>query len=147
MLKRISLAICVLLAACFTLADASWAGFRVCNQTPQQVDVAFGYPHGQFGWTSEGWWVLQPGQCRLVMRGPLSNRYYYLFAKGSQGSIWDASDGRAGSFFCVQPDRFVFPNRNFERSGVISCPSGTVAKRFQQIDTSGGANHVHNLSM
>ncbi len=147
MFKRASIAVCVLLTASLAMASASWAGFRVCNHTPQRIDVAFGYPHQQFGWTSEGWWTIHPGQCRQVMRGNLTNRYYYLYAIGSQGSVWEAPAGQASGFFCIRPGRFVFHNSNYENNGVLTCTGAQVgAKQFFQVDTGGAPNHIHNLS-
>lgn len=147
MLKRGFLTFTALILATFATAGPSWAGFRVCNHSSQRVDVAFAYPHAQFGWTSEGWWTLRVGQCRLVMRGNLTNRYYYLYAKGSNGSIWQAKSGQSGGHFCIQSERFVFPNRNHMKGGVIDCGTYNIESRqFFIVDTKGAGNHIHNLS-
>jgi uncharacterized membrane protein len=146
MLKHVPLGLAVLLVAGFASATPGWAAFKVCNHSKQQVDVAFAYPHTQFGWTSEGWWTLATGQCRTIMKGPLNNRYYYLYATGSKGSIWQAPAGQKGGFFCIQRDRFVLPNRNNQKDGVLDCSLHNLqAKQFFLVDTGGATNHVHNL--
>lgn len=147
MLERAFLVLAAVLTVTLASAGPTWAGLRVCNHSSQRVDVAFGYPHGQFGWTSEGWWTLSAGQCRTVMRGNLSNRYYYLYATGSGGSVWQGPKGQDGGFFCIQRDRFVFPNRNNEKNGVLDCAAARLqTKQFFKVDTGGAPNHVHNLS-
>jgi uncharacterized membrane protein len=146
MLKRAFFMGIALVFVGFALATPAEAGFRVCNRSDQRIDVAFGYPHTQFGWTSEGWWVLEPGQCRLVMRGNLTNRYYYLYAHGSEGGLWQAQPGQDGGFFCIQSARFVLQNRNFQRGNKLDCGAYNLqGKQFLVVDTEGAPNHVHNL--
>ncbi len=146
MLKRPLFALSALIIVVFALAGPAEAGLRVCNHSGQRVDVAFGYPHGQFGWTSEGWWVIQPGHCKQIMNGDLTNRYYYLYATGSRGGVWQAKPGQSGGFFCVQHDRFVLQNRNFKRGSVLDCAARNLqGKQFFVVDTQGAPNHVHNL--
>lgn len=146
MLKRAFYALTAFLLAVFAVAEPAEAGFRVCNRSSQRIDVAFGYPHAQFGWTSEGWWVLSPGQCRLVMRGDLTNRFYYLYATGSEGGRWQAQPGQDGGFFCVQSARFVLQNRNFLRGSTLDCGAYNLeGRQFLVVDTRGAANHIHNL--
>lgn len=146
MLKRSLLTAAVLaLAAIFTVG-MSLADYRVCNRTGQEINVAFGYPHPQFGWTSEGWWVIRPGGCRTIMRGDLTNRYYYLYATGSEGSIWQGRDSQEGGFFCVDRNKFVFHNSNFIIDGALNCAArNLVARKFVLVNTRGAPDHVHNL--
>ena len=105
MLKRAFLALAAVLTVTFALAGPASAGFRVCNHSSQRVDLAFGYPHDQFGWTSEGWWTLaRRANAGTIMRGTLSNRFYYLYATGSHGSIWQAPE-RPGRRLLLHPAR------------------------------------------
>lgn len=144
--KHAVFATIVLILGGILVAETAEAGFRVCNRSGQRIDVAFGYPHDQFGWTSEGWWTIQPGKCRTVMNGDLTNRYYYLYATGSEGGRWQAPEGQEGGFFCVQNERFVFQNRNFQHEGRLDCGEHNLqARHFLVVDTEGAPNHVHNL--
>jgi len=58
MLKRAVFTGIALILGGFLAAEA---GFRVWNLSSQRIDVAFRYPHSEFGRTSEGWWTFQPG--------------------------------------------------------------------------------------
>jgi uncharacterized membrane protein len=144
--KRPFLALIALVLVSSVISGPSWAGFRVCNRSSQRVDVALGYPHGQFGWTAEGWWTLEPGNCKRVMNGDLTNRYYYLYATGSKGGIWQAKKGQEGGFFCIKRSRFVLQNRNFLSGSKLDCGANNLESRqFFIVDTEGAPNHVHNL--
>ena len=55
------------------------ADLRVCNQTPNQINIALGY-RAERGWQSEGWWLAAANDCVTVFQGDLSSRFYYLFA-------------------------------------------------------------------
>ena len=146
MSKRAFLALTVLVLASFAPSSGSWAGFEVCNESSQRVDVALGYRHGQFGWTSEGWWTLQTDQCRTIMHGDLSSQHYYLYATGSRGAVWQAQGGQEGRSFCIQSKRFVLQNRNFRKNGETDCESYNLKrKQFLVVDTEGASNHIHHL--
>lgn len=62
------------------LPETSWAAFLFCNQTKSVIEAAFG--HRDTGvWVSEGWWQIQPGQCARVYNKPLSQRFYFYYAR------------------------------------------------------------------
>ena len=136
-----------LLIAAVATAGNCFADYRVCNRSGHRIDVAFGYPHAQFGWTSEGWWVIEPGDCRTIFQGPLTNRFYYVYATGSAGDVWQGPADQEGGFFCVQAEKFVFSNSNFLHEGVLNCVHHNLqSRKFIQVDTGGKPNHVHNLT-
>ena len=54
---------------------AAQAELKFCNKTKDQVNVAVGYKVGE-DWTSEGWWTIEPGSCKVPVGGVLKNRYY-----------------------------------------------------------------------
>lgn len=70
-------------AAPLTASDAR-ADFRVCNGTQSLVGVAIGY-RAEPGWISEGWWRIPATTCKSIIEGPLSSRYYYLYAEDAEG--------------------------------------------------------------
>jgi uncharacterized membrane protein len=55
------------------------AAMQFCNRTQTQIETAYG-SHTQKGWTSEGWWRLDPGQCAKVDDQPLTERFYFYYA-------------------------------------------------------------------
>ncbi|MCB8839556.1 DUF1036 domain-containing protein [Aurantimonas sp. VKM B-3413] len=66
------------------VAHAAKADFRVCNGTQSLVGVAIGY-RAEAGWTTEGWWRIPATTCKSIIEGPLSSRYYYLYAEDADG--------------------------------------------------------------
>lgn len=139
-------AICGLALAGFALAGPAEAGFRVCNRSGQRIDVAFGYPDKRSGWTSEGWWTIRRGACRRIVREALTGRYYYLYATGSKGGVWQATGNQKGGHFCIRKKRFVLRNRDFVRNGVLDCAAHhLLGRQFLLVDTGGAADHVQDL--
>ncbi|MEF2072868.1 DUF1036 domain-containing protein [Consotaella aegiceratis] len=65
-------------------ATAARADFRVCNGTQTLVGVAIGY-RAEAGWTTEGWWRIPATTCKSIIEGPLSSRFYYLYAEDAEG--------------------------------------------------------------
>lgn len=56
------------------------AAFLFCNKTQTVIEAAFGYRE-QLDWVSEGWWQLQPGLCARVHGKPLTQRFYFYYAR------------------------------------------------------------------
>ncbi|KAB0678759.1 DUF1036 domain-containing protein [Aureimonas leprariae] len=105
-----------LFAAPFT-SGAARADFRVCNGTQSLVGVAVGY-RAEAGWTAEGWWQIPATTCKSVIEGPLSSRYYYLYAEDQDGrGLW-----AGGVNFCVA-------EKEFKIAGVKDC----FARGFQKL--------------
>jgi uncharacterized membrane protein len=146
MRKQAFLAVSSLILAGFALAGPAQAGFRVCNRSGQQIDVAFGYPDRKSGWTSEGWWSIPRGQCHAVAKEALTSRYYYLYATGANGGVWQATGSQKGGHFCIRQKRFVLRNRDYARNGVLDCAAHhLMSRQFLLVDTGGAADHVHDL--
>lgn len=147
MLRHSIFALLLASLAALAFGGAAKADFTACNRSAQRIDVALGYPHAQFGWTSEGWWTLQPGRCRRLLTGQLTNQFYYLYATGSSGGRWEARAGQDGGFFCIQSARFVFPNRNYQNGNSLACAAANLeARQFFIVNTQGAPNHRHNFA-
>ena len=83
-------------------ATAAQADLTVCNRSDNARKLAIAYSDGT-GWVSEGWWGLDPGECNLVLPGPLQQRFYYY-------TLSDAPDFPGeGYAFCVMSDAFTLP--------------------------------------
>ncbi len=111
------------------------ADFRVCNTTQQSVGVALGY-RTLSGWVSEGWWVVPETGCKTLIEGPLSSRFYYLYAEGAQKkSNWSGS-----VTMCVQDSQFTI-------QGVHDCfPRGYQKAEFKEIDTGNQSSWMVQLT-
>ena len=94
------------------------AEFRMCNKTGVMIGVAVGYQIDK-EWTTEGWWNLPANKCEVIVEGPLSSRYYYVYALDYQnGGEWGGE-----AFMCTRERAFTIKGiadcvaRGFERTG------------------------------
>lgn len=109
------------LTALAVSAAPARADLRVCNQSSNQVSIAFGY-RAEKGWQSEGWWIAPPSKCAVVYQGDLTavkSRYFYLYvADDVSGGVWDGTN-----FMCTRDESFTIFGvedclaRGYERTG------------------------------
>jgi len=122
-------------------AAPAQAAFLYCNRTGAPIEASFGYRE-QIVWISEGWWQIQPGQCARVFSRPLTQRFYFYFARmmspaaanGKPPTTW------AGKYsFCVD-------TKAFKIEGDGQCDvRGFQEKGFQEIDI-GPNKHDYTLN-
>lgn len=127
-----------------------WAGgasaqLRLCNSTSKPVSVAVLAPAGLPSarvWNSEGWWNLAPGSCKNAVGGPLTNRYYYYFARRSDGLAWSATDASNGAVLsCINDEQFTIQQIE------SSCESrGFQSVYFRKEDLGAGSVSTHTLT-
>ncbi|HXM19408.1 MAG TPA: DUF1036 domain-containing protein [Candidatus Tumulicola sp.] len=102
------------------------ASLQICNKSSERIDTAVAYYYDDgldAAWESEGWWVLQPGQCATPVSYDLDYRYYYVFGNGPS-HYWGGTYN-----FCVDMStKFDFLDSD------TKCPNGTW-KGFRRIDT------------
>jgi uncharacterized membrane protein len=110
------------------------ADFRVCNSTQSLVGVAIGY-RAKAGWITEGWWHVEPLGCKTIIEGPLSSRYYYLYAEDAQhGGRWDGPIN-----MCVAEKEFKIVGikdcfaRGFQRAGFKEYDTGEQSSWMVQL--------------
>jgi uncharacterized membrane protein len=97
-------------------ASPARADFRVCNATQNLVGVGIGY-RAKAGWITEGWWHIEASSCKTLIEGPLSSRFYYLYAEDAErGGRWDG------------PISMCVAEKEFKIAGVTDC----VARGFQR---------------
>ncbi len=116
------------------LVSPAEAGLTVCNKAAHPARVALGRFDGR-DWSSEGWWLIAPGQCAEVIKGRLDARYYYLYGSDGDSGVWDGA-----TWFCTGPQT------RFSITGRGNCASrGYDRRRFFRIDTHDNLNQVQNL--
>ncbi len=122
--KILALFVAVLTGALGMAALEARADFRVCNSTQNLVGVAIGY-RAKTGWVTEGWWHIDGSTCKTLIEGPLTSRFYYLYAEDAQGGgRWE---GKAN--MCVA-------EKEFRITGVQDCfARGFQRAGFQEYDT------------
>lgn len=105
-------------------SSTAFADFRVCNATQSLVGVAIGY-RVKTGWTTEGWWHVNASSCKTLIEGPLSSRYYYIYAEDAErGGRWEG-----GINMCVA-------DKEFKIAGINDCfARGFQRSGFQEYDT------------
>ena len=93
-------------------SNQAHAKLEVCNETELRRDVAIGYKKdGE--WTSEGWWILDIGECKSVIKEELTSTFYYYRAV-NKGKEFDP-----GKYsFCTQTEVFtIVGDENCESRG------------------------------
>lgn len=136
----------VAVSALLASATPSLADFGVCNKSNETVDIALGYPDRN-QWMASGWWNLAPAKCIVLIKGKLTNQYYYIYAVGDQNGEWKGPDEQQGGIFCVSEKAFTFALKEFMVSETeVDCEAkGAQALKFVELDTQNQANYVVNL--
>ena len=118
----------------FSILDVSVAkaDLKLCNNTSSRIGVAIGYKSKK-GWVSEGWWNISSKTCKVLLKGNLVSRYYYVhgvdYDHGSEGG----NDWAGKTYLCLK-------NKEFSITGVHDCKKrGYQRSGFYEIDT-GDAN-------
>lgn len=116
-------------------ATPAHADFRVCNATQSLVGVGIGY-RAKAGWITEGWWHIEGSTCKTLIEGPLSSRFYYLYAEDAErGGRWDG------------PINMCVAEKEFKIAGVTDCVArGFQRAGFQEYDTGEQANWMVQLT-
>ena len=112
----------------------STGGLEICNRSSNPyINVAYGrWRSRRRGWASSGWYRINQGTCRYVINAPLKNRYYYYYAKGSNGGVWKGEYN-----FCA-------PSHAFTDYHISNCvPSDR--KSFRQINVGSSYDYTLNL--
>jgi len=97
------------------------AWLDICNQGSTRIEkLAVGYSEDG-DWKSDGWWSMNPGECRRVYEHDLKNSgkafYYYI-----EGTGWST---RADGAFCVATNR----NFTYFKRDIDSRCGQTITKR------------------
>lgn len=115
------------------------AGFRACNLTPREIEVAKALDTGVSDGTgriviSEGWYKLPPNACTFLWTGPLQYERYLVYAQDkSTGREWTGTVPA-----CVSPQAFTIRATN--------CGSNYQRRLFTQVDTRRQDGWTHNFT-
>jgi uncharacterized membrane protein len=130
-LWRAGAVLCALgLALCATPASAA---LKLCNQTSYVLYAATGMKTDA-GASSQGWTRVVPGDCRDVLRKPLTTALYFLYARSSQAysgeprawggqfplCVRDANFSLATGSSCKGDDSFAVPFSAIDTRGMTS---------------------------
>lgn len=114
--------------------DETNIGLQFCNETGRSQALSIGY-EGDEAFTSEGWWLMEPGECSHVIRDELKLRYYYYRIEHDGGEF----EGE-GYFFCTSDKAYTIV-------GDEDCETRGYSKEdFREIDTGPTAvGYTHTL--
>lgn len=122
------------------------ANVKFCNQTNAKASVAIAYSEkdaegtstgGHRGVRVEGWWGLEPGECKVVSTINAGDYWVYYHAHSSE-STWTG-----GGLLCVASERFLTGGPFKDRGA--SCRPGYRLEGFRRMNTA-AKNHTHNLT-
>jgi uncharacterized membrane protein len=97
MFRKSFLALAAALALMAVDATQAHAWFQFTNQTDQPVYVAFqSYsPSCSGNWETRGWWLLNPGESKIVFGGDLQqvgSTFFYYYAESADGTlVWNGA--------------------------------------------------------
>jgi uncharacterized membrane protein len=144
-LSRLPVVFSIILLILFAFHDDSKANVRICNQTATTATVAIAYVELDDEGTStnqhrgimvEGWWNIEPNQCKVVSGIHAGNHWVYYYAHSGDRK-WG---GR--SWLCVTSGRFE-THTQFKRQN-DPCPAGYRLQGFRAMTTD-AKNHTLNL--
>ena len=71
MRHRIVFGLAALLAVFSTGTQQAHAGLHFCNASNVRISVAIGFTDNAQGVVGQGWWVINGGECKEAITGPL----------------------------------------------------------------------------
>lgn len=124
---RVSAALLAAAGSWFCAAPAH-AGFQVCNQTFDVVNIAVGQWDFD-AWETSGWWTVGPNQCAMVIDADLAARYIYIYAR----DVFNKSMLAGTEQMCLSPDEFrIRGSTDCLVRGYLSAPFVEVDTRFSE---------------
>lgn len=128
-LLRHAFSIILACAACLA-PKAGYAAFLFCNETKSVIEAAFGQ-RDEGAWVSQGWWQIQPGQCARVYSKPLTQRFYFYYARAL---TLGGKDGKGPTLWSGKYS-FCIDTKAFRIEGDGNCEArGFKAQGFQDVD-------------
>ena len=89
----------------FGVSEAE-ADYRLCNETSYIVDAAIGV-QSRGDVTTRGWFQIVPGQCRVVVQGPLDADKYFVNSRVPDFYDYSLTQFETGNRFCVGGGDFL----------------------------------------
>ena len=113
------------------MAAPAQAGLKICNKADVLHSLAVAYKDGD-AWKSSGWWNIDPGECKTVIGGDLTQRYYYYRATATGRTF------KGGTYnFCTQTEVFTILGeqgncaaRGYDTNAFRKLDTGKSAKDF-----------------
>jgi len=130
MLRRALFAVSFLVVGLSVLP--AMAQFTVCNQSPKLAYVAMGH-WDNTDYVTQGWWIIEPGQCAVPYDGELQYQYYYLYGETDADKSGNVEYWGGDVMLCTNYNDFII-------WGSVDCDTG-----FTEIDTGKERSYQFNL--
>lgn len=104
-------------------ATPARADLTFCNDGALDRQVAIAYSDNGV-WTSEGWWKVPSGTCKVAVAGDLARQHYYYHAP------LNGAEPEGDFSFCVTDQAFTIPGADGDCAAL-----GAEKQRFGHIDT------------
>ena len=111
-----------------------------CNRTSYAVDLAVGIRNGGL-FASRGWWTIPAGDCKQVIKGPLTQPAYYTFARSSYAHTGSIRTWGGTHTLCTGKTGFQASS-----DGSDQCGPGLEPQGFAKVDTAGRTAWTTTLS-
>lgn len=114
--------------------------FQICNRSSVALSASYArLDSATSTFKSRGWYNISAGSCSDVSVSTVRYRYFYVYAEGSGGLVWQDSSG--ANKFCIDPtNAFVSEQGNCVAQGLVE-------KGFIEVDTgTSGTLYTYNLT-
>lgn len=118
--------------------SSAQAGFEVCNSVSVAQSLSIAYKENG-AWVSEGWWTIQPSECKILKAGDLKQAYIYYRAT-AEGRVFKGEN----YMFCTDSSAFTISGdkkckaRGYSRESFseVKIGSGITEFKLTLVDTS-----------
>lgn len=118
----------------------STTDYTFCNRTSYAASIAVGIRNGGL-WLTRGWWAVPAGECKVVVKGPLSQASYYVFARSSFAHTGAVRTWGGTQTLCIGNGAFQATS-----DGSDECSAGYDPQGFAKVETEGKAAWTTTLS-
>lgn len=139
MLRKLAIVFGVMGAMTISGGAQAQNGFRLCNLSSINIEVAKALntgnkdPAGNHIIVSEGWYQFAKGECAVLWSGKLQYRYYLLYGQAKEAN----KEWKGDIPICVSRQPFTIT------SGL--CPPDKYRRMFFQVDTGDNDGWTQNL--
>lgn len=105
--------------------------YLFCNQTSYVLSIAVGIKNGPL-LATRGWWIVPAGECKVVIKGPLTQTTYFTFARSSFAHTGPIRNWGGTNSLCTGKGNFQAAG-----DGSSQCGPGYDSQGFSRIDTEG----------
>jgi len=114
--------------------------YTFCNRTSYAASIAVGIRNGGL-WLTRGWWTVPAGECKVVVKGQLTQSTYYVFARSSFAHTGPVRTWGGTQTLCIGNGPFQATS-----DGGEECAAGYDAQGFAKVETEGKAAWTTTLS-